>query len=166
MGKKKSSKTKVVEKFKDPKGDTGKYIQKLTMYCHAVGIEIVYVDTDDKDNEYLSDGKKRKVTLHPGKNKWTVLACFLHELGHGWDEVVNPKKFWSEYLVVTGSSKTERRVERKLWVIEAEIRAWDYGLLIAKNCQIPVGKWYQHRREKFLATYKEASIKAYTKKEV
>jgi hypothetical protein len=166
MGKVKASKTKTVKEshFDPKKTDPNKHIVKLTALCHAIGIEVVYKDTAEKDNEFSSDGKVRRITLYPDKNKWTVLTCLIHELGHAFDEGENPEGFWSELRQEKAPTAVERQVERKNWVIQAEERAWYYGRRLAKFAQIPVGKWFYHRKDLYLNTYKKSKPEDYKKR--
>lgn len=145
-----------------------KNYNKLLKYAESSGVTVVYVER----NESASWKRDlRTIQLSPDSSgKVEELALLLHELGHMRDDFTLGKvkeidlAYKQFNKLISGHIKSASK-KNKIIVIDTEYRAWNYGIAIAKQLGIRLGKWYFSEMESGLQTYFEyAYPKSYEKK--
>lgn len=135
-----------------------KNYNKLLKYAESSGVTVVYV----QKNESASwQRDTRTIQLSPEySEKVEELALLLHELGHMRDDFTlgKVKEINTAYnqfnkLILRTIKNTSKK--NKTLVIDTEYRAWTYGIAIAKQLGIRLGKWYYNEMESGLKTYFE-----------
>lgn len=130
------------------------YLQKLLLYSEAMGLR-VFSKTDPGDGSF--DHNNNSITIDPDLAESSEIATLLHELGHAFDyHLLNDKispKIWAAYDKVYSEAHNDTELQT---VIDAEIRAWENGKVIAKRLKIPLGKWYAYERKTALTNYRKA----------
>ncbi len=131
----------------------GRYIRYIKAYCSAIHLSLEFSNKDD-EGAYIPS--LRKIRVDPDLPESSQLAVLLHELGHVLDDTLLAKKKFRQmeraYMKVYSHkcSKKQKRV-----VYRAELRAWEYGRVIAKILDIRLGKWYDKYRSKCLQGYRK-----------
>lgn len=135
-----------------------KNYNKLLKYAESSGVSVVYIER----NESASWKKDlRVIQLSPDTSgKVEELPLLLHELGHMRDDFtlgVNKdleKAYVQFNKLMSGYIKNISK-KNKILVIDTEYRAWVYGIAIAKQLSIRLGKWYYKEMEVNLMAYFE-----------
>lgn len=130
-----------------------KYLRKLETYAETMGIRIISRE-EPCDGTYHPNNST--IVIDPDLSDSCEIATLLHELGHAMDYQLNNKKLspkiWHAYEKLFDGAHNINQLET---VIEAEIRAWENGSLIAKRLKIPLGKWYAYERKTALTNYRK-----------
>lgn len=135
-----------------------KNYNKLLKYAESSGVTVVYVER----NESASWKRDiRTIQLSPNSSgKVEELSLLLHELGHMRDDFTLGKvkdidiAYKQFNKVICGHIKSTSKKNKEI-VIDTEHRAWSYGIAIAKQLGIRLGKWYYAEMESNLLTYFE-----------
>ena len=127
------------------------YLDKIKAYAKASALKIVR-KTEPSDGSYSPHTST--IVIDPDLDESTEIATLLHELGHAFDYKLDssPSTWDAYYKVYTPEGPTPLQLEK---VIEAEIRAWENGVMIAKRLKIPLGKWYAAERKVALTNYRK-----------
>jgi hypothetical protein len=133
-----------------------KYLEKIYSYAESVCIKII-VREEDGDGCY--NHFNSCLYIDPDLEEASEIATLLHELGHAFDyHLVDKKlspKIWHAYEKVYSEDANLNDKELQT-VMDAEIRAWENGKVIAKRLKIPLGKWYAHERKISLMNYRRS----------
>jgi hypothetical protein len=128
------------------------YIQRLEKYAKSVNIRVVR-SQQDGDGEY--DTQNSVLYIDPDLDEDDELSTFIHELGHAFDYMLSHKKLspkiWRAYEKVYYKKPNQEELDT---VVEAEVRAWEIGKLVARRLKIPLGKWYAKARKSSLLNYR------------
>ncbi len=131
-----------------------KYLDSLERYAKGAKIRVEYVHGDFEGGEYHHH--TRVLRLEPDLPEATEIACFLHELGHAFDEssssVGNVRALSKAYVAFYKGKAT---IMQTIGVIRCERKAWEYAEAIAKLLKIPTGKWFARHRDYYLKGYLE-----------
>lgn len=130
-----------------------KYLKLLRRFCKIQQIKLVIEKKSTSGTRYV--GQHRSIFIDGSETDSTKIAGLLHELGHVLDEYTASKgqlKFllnaYPAFYAETPGVKQEEEV------VQAEVRAWKYGIVIARVVQIPLGKWYFKEKNKSLKSYR------------
>lgn len=133
-----------------------KNYNKLLKYAESSGVTVVYIQRSETAS-WRRD--TRTIQLSPEySGKVEELALLLHELGHMRDDFTlgKNKEINTAYnqfnKLILGTIKNTSP-KKKILVIDTEYRAWIYGIAIAKQLGIRLGKWYYKEMEVELLNY-------------
>lgn len=128
------------------------YWGRITAYAKASGIAIE-LKPEDSDGCYIPS--RSKIRVDNTLSEAHTIAVLLHELGHAFDIGIANKKL---------DAKTEKAYEavlrgkytpaQKDLFMACEERAWDGGVVIAKNLKIRLGKWFTDSRNKCIKSHR------------
>lgn len=124
------------------------------------GVSLKETDSSIELGEF--DPRRRTISLNSGISERAQIATFLHELGHFYDHIKDPKFSNSKKLIRAYScyiSEIPVSAEDKRRIIECERRAWNYGRVIAKILKIPTGRWYEKERKEGMSFYRSIPVK-------
>lgn len=130
-----------------------KYLEKLEIYSKAVNLKLKY-GTVDGGGVYLAS--RSVIKIDDDLEEDETIATILHELGHALDDqlVTNPTAhfLYYAYKAVYANEHTKKQLKK---VVECEIRAWNYGRVIARLLKIPLGTWYDLQQKECVAHYRK-----------
>lgn len=130
-----------------------KYFSLLKKFCKLQGIKVVIESNSIEGTRYA--GQQRCIYIDKSEQESSKIAGFIHELGHVLDELSLSKRqlkiVANAYPAFYAETSGIRQEEE---VMQSEIRAWKYGIIIAKVVQIPLGKWYFEEKIKSLKAYR------------
>ena len=119
-------------------------------------------ETDDSIDLGEFDPRKKTVSINSNIPPSTQIAVFLHELGHFYDYMKDPK-FSKGKKLLRGYTKfiysEPVTYEEKKRIVECERRAWKNGEMIAKLLGIPLGVWYYSERKQGMSFYRSIPVK-------
>jgi hypothetical protein len=134
----------------------------LRVYMERSGKNYSLKETDEAIDLGEFDPRKRTVSINSNIPPSTQIAVFLHELGHFYDHMKDPKFAQSKKLL-RGYTKyiysEPVTPEEKKRIVECERRAWANGAVIAKLLGIPLGRWYKKERTDGMAFYRSIPVK-------
>jgi hypothetical protein len=130
------------------------YLDSLKLYAKALKIKVEYKHGDFEGGEYHHH--VRVLRLEPDLSESQEIACFLHELGHAFDESACDynyvKNLSKAYLAFYEDRATPLQVAG---VLKCEREAWRYAEIIAKLLKIKLGKWFYKNKKYFLEGYEK-----------
>ena len=144
------------------------YFNKLLEFSKVCNVSVYLengVSLKEKDSSIELgefDPRGRVISLNSKNPEPVQIATFLHELGHFYDHMKDPKFSNSKKLNKAYSSYIREKpvtAEEKKKIIECERRAWFYGKVIAKILNIPLGKWYDKERSCGMGFYRSIPVK-------
>jgi hypothetical protein len=119
----------------------GVYMSRLRKFAKSVKMKIKIKVSTDEGGAYIPS--MRLIVLDSDNSKADMLAALLHELGHFIDHTIIKTRYTSEleraYKKVYTSKSTLRQ---KQLVLDCEKAAWQVGKNLAKQLDIPLGKWF------------------------
>lgn len=144
------------------------YFNKLLEFAKVCNVS-VYLENGGslkEDDSYVDlgqfDPRRKIISLNSRNPESAQIATFLHELGHFYDHMKDPKFSNSRKLnkaYIDSSSQKPITLQEKKRLIECERRAWNYGKVIAKILGIPLGKWFKKERSGGMSFYRSIPIK-------
>ena len=131
-----------------------KYLHKLNNFTRNHKIKVEHLYDVSGNAEWV--GEDRVIRLNMSMTMPETVAAWLHELGHALDETLvsqsTAKKIKKAYPAAYKGKHT--KAQAKI-IIEAEIRAWAYAKVIAKDLDIKLGSWFSKQRRSCLKNYEE-----------
>lgn len=130
------------------------YKRRLLLYAQANGISVVYTADKDSEGEWLP--LVRRVKIFPDMTNSSEISTLLHELGHALDDTFADPKTCKRILRAYAAYYAGRpSAKQHQVVIDSEVRAWMYGIRIAKILKIRLGTWYGKEMAISLKEYSE-----------
>ena len=141
------------------------YYNKLLDFSRLCGVSVyLFFDESGESSKYHNDlvdlGEfdpvKRSISVNANMPKSSQIAVFLHELGHFYDHMADPRRYASKKLIGAYSSYLlEKPISPKNLkiVVDCEKRAWHHGKAIARVLKIPLGRWYEKERQLGLSVF-------------
>jgi hypothetical protein len=137
------------------KSNVSRYIEKLEYYAKAHNITVRYVAKIQGGSEGLWYPSKRIIKIDKTQDEFDMVATFLHELGHFFDDsfrdTASSKIVEKAYGIVRPNKKHSDIV------FEVETEAWNKAEVIAKYLKIRLGKWFYECKKESLSSYTGAS---------
>ncbi len=128
-----------------------KYIKCIRLYTKAIQLRLEFKETPYGGVFFPS---RRLIRIDPGLSESKTVAALLHELGHVLDDtIVSSKKFRQMEKAYAGAYSKQSKKQAEV-VYRTELRAWEYGRVVAKILGIKVGKWYNAYRRECLKGYR------------
>lgn len=128
------------------------YASSIRLYCKTIRIKLEFSAVDG-DGAYVP--ARRLIRVDPELSEANTIAVLLHELGHLLDDtILNKEKFREVEKAYTSLHKRKLRPGHKKTIIRTEVRAWEYGRVVAKILGIRLGKWYDSARAECIKAYK------------
>jgi hypothetical protein len=129
------------------------YLKKIRLYCQTVRTKIEFCNVDG-DGAWVP--ARRLIRVDPELTEPHIIAVLLHELGHLLDDTLMTKAKFREIDKAYGKLYSTRPApNRKKTIYRTEVRAWEYGRVVAKILGIRLGLWYNNVRADCLKGYKK-----------
>lgn len=129
------------------------YLRRLRAYARGIRVRLTFSCEAASEGVWVPN--KRAVRVDSDLTEAQTIAVILHELGHVLDDtLITGKQFrivnraYAKYYDLRCSKKQRQLVKY------AEVRAWEYGRVIAKILGIRLGKWYDKESKACLKSYK------------
>lgn len=129
------------------------YLDKLKLYASACEITVEY---KEEPGEGIYIPKRRTLRIDPNLEESSVIAIFLHELGHSLDDSLTQPKYEKKLdKAYNAMYRKEAGAKHRALIMECEQRAWGFARGLAKKLRIPLGKWFDREEEDALQSYRE-----------
>ncbi len=135
------------------------YFNKLLKYADMCGVKVYHDKLEDSDGEY--NPNNRSISLLSNGGEALEIAVFLHELGHFYDQMLDPKFNFSvtlndAYKKISENKKLTKR--QRVAILKCEKNAWSHGEAIANKLGIKLGKWFYAEKDRSMKIYEELSL--------
>lgn len=132
------------------------YKKKILALCRTMNLKVKWVKNLEHFGEY--DPNKRTILIDGTYSESEVISTLLHEIGHFIDDTRNPNRFQMKHHY-HGYDKLEKEystltVNQKEAVMRAEMSAWKNARALARQLNIPLGKWFYKDETRCLNTYR------------
>ncbi len=128
------------------------YLKSIRAYCKASKLKLE-LRACAYDGLFIPS--RSIVRVDPDLSETVKIAALLHELGHFMDYRISPNATWAEIeKAYVRCEEKHRDAKYKRIVVRTEMRAWDYGRVVAKILGIRLGKWYDRTMAECIKDYK------------
>ena len=137
------------------------YLKKLKSYSKLCGIKVEFRKEVDGIGAYVPS--RRSIVIETSLSQSHTISTLLHELGHFVDDFRNPNNHFNNRFHNDGRTAIENEraltARQKKKVLQLEREAWKNGRALARQLNIPLGRWFFQDEKSSFNTYRSIRIR-------